>query len=60
MAKMEPEIAKAFHDIRNTYQGLIFHFDPGMDFKLDPIKAGEQLQKDLALMHEAEQAIRER
>jgi hypothetical protein len=61
MAAIDPEISKAFHDIRNTYQSLLYHFDDvdAEGFKVDPAEAIARMNKDLALMKEAEQAIRE-
>lgn len=59
MAKLDPAISKAFHDIRNTYQSLLYHFDDvnAEGFKVDPKEAIARMNKDLALMKEAEQAI---
>ena len=59
MAKIDPKISKVFHDIRNTYQSLLYHFDDvnAEGFKVNPEEAMEKMEKDLALMKEAEQAI---
>lgn len=59
MAKLDPQISKVFHNIRNTYQSLLYHFDDmnAEGFKVDPDQAIERMNKDLVLIREAEQAI---
>jgi hypothetical protein len=57
MAKLDPEVAKAFHDIRNTFQAFMFHFKQPEDCTTTPEDAIAYMEKDLASMHEAENAI---
>ncbi len=61
MAKIDPEMSKVHHAIRNTYQSLLYHFDDvnAEGFKVNPKEAIERMNKDLLLMREAEQASRE-
>ena len=58
--KIDPTISKAFHDIRNTYQSLLYHFDDvtAEGFKVDPEQVIEKINKDLVLMLEAEKTCK--
>ena len=58
--KVNPGISKVFHDIRNTYQSLLYHFDDvnAEGFKVDPEQAIERMNKDLVLMKEAEKSCK--
>jgi hypothetical protein len=55
---MNREIVKAFHDIRNTYSGLIMHFDESVDFKLDYIDIAEKMWADIVLIDLALQSCK--
>jgi len=57
---LHPTIAKTLHDIRNTYQSLIFMFaNPDeKDLQIGPEKVMLQIDRDLAAMTEAEKGCK--
>lgn len=57
-AIVNPSVSKAFHDIRNTYNSLIFHLDEEMEFSINPVDAINRMYKDLELMAIAERACK--
>ena len=54
--EMNEEIAKAFHDIRNTYSGLLMHFDKDVDFQLNETTIAEKIWTDIVLIELAEKS----
>lgn len=58
IAPLHPTIVKTFHGIRNTYQSLIFMFGhpEEKDLQISPEKVMLQIDRDLAMMIEAESA----
>ncbi len=60
MAPLHPTISKTLHDIRNTYQSLIFMFDnpDEKDLQISPEKVILQINSDLAMMIEAEKGYK--
>ena len=58
MSDKIPTIFSMLHDIRNTYQTLLCHFDDigAEGFKVDPEQARERMNKDLAVMREVEKS----
>lgn len=57
-ARVNPCLSKAMHDIRNTYNSLIYHFDGELEFSVNPEEAVKRMYQDLELMAMAERACK--